>query len=314
MHDLVAIGEVMLRLSIPSPERIETVRRLDVQVGGAEANVAAACARLGLRAAWISALPASAWGERIRRELAGHGVDCSPVRMVEGARVGVYFLEFGVPPRPIRVLYDRRDSAFARLTPEAIDWEPVRRARLVHVSGITPALGPGPRRIVEQAFREAAAVSFDLNYRAARWSPGEARAFAESVLPGARHVFMGEAEARTVFGLGGPVESSLEALARLAPKATVALLQGQDGSTVLDAGRLWRPTRRHAVQVVDPVGAGDAYVAGFLWATLGGRGPQEAVDAGAAVAALKCSTWGDVALIDAGDVADLLAGGADIRR
>jgi 2-dehydro-3-deoxygluconokinase len=314
MHDLVAIGEVMLRLSIPSPERIETVRRLDVQVGGAEANVAAACARLGLRAAWISALPASAWGERIRRELAGHGVDCSPVRMVEGARVGVYFLEFGVPPRPIRVLYDRRDSAFARLTPEAIDWEPVRRARLVHVSGITPALGPGPRRIVEQAFREAAAVSFDLNYRAALWSPGEARAFAESVLPGARHVFMGEAEARTVFGLGGPVESSLEALARLAPKATVALLQGQDGSTVLDAGRLWRPTRRHAVQVVDPVGAGDAYVAGFLWATLGGRGPQEAVDAGAAVAALKCSTWGDVALIDAGDVADLLAGGADIRR
>jgi 2-dehydro-3-deoxygluconokinase len=314
MHDLVAIGEVMLRLSIRSPERIETVRRLDVQVGGAEANVAAACARLGLRAAWISALPASAWGERIRRELAGHGVDCSPVRMVEGARVGVYFLEFGVPPRPIRVLYDRRDSAFARLTPEAIDWEPVRRARLVHVSGITPALGPGPRRIVEQAFREAAAVSFDLNYRAALWSPGEARAFAESVLPGARHVFMGEAEARTVFGLGGPVESSLEALARLAPKATVALLQGQDGSTVLDAGRLWRPTRRHAVQVVDPVGAGDAYVAGFLWATLGGRGPQEAVDAGAAVAALKCSTWGDVALIDAGDVADLLAGGADIRR
>lgn len=314
MHDLVAIGEVMLRLSIPSPERIETVRRLDVQVGGAEANVAAACARLGLRAAWISALPASAWGERIRRELAGHGVDCSPVRMVEGARVGVYFLEFGVPPRPIRVLYDRRDSAFARLTPEAIDWEPVRRARLVHVSGITSALGPGPRRIVEQAFREAAAVSFDLNYRAALWAPAEARAFAESVLPGARHVFMGEAEARTVFGLGGPVEASLESLARLAPKATVALLQGPDGSTVLDAGRLWRPTRRHAVQVVDPVGAGDAYVAGFLWATLGGRGPQEAVDAGAAVAALKCSTWGDVARVDARDVADLLAGGADIRR
>jgi 2-dehydro-3-deoxygluconokinase len=314
MHDLVALGEVMLRLSIPSPERIETARRLDVQIGGAEANVAAACARLGLRAAWVSALPANAWGERIRRELGGHGVDCASVRMVDGARVGVYFLEFGAPPRPIRVLYDRRDSAFARLTPEAIDWEPVRRARLVHVSGITPALGPGPRRIVEQVFREAAAVSFDLNYRAALWPPAEARAFAESVLPGARHVFLGEGEARTVFGFDGPVEASLEALARLAPKATVALLQGQAGSTVLDGGRLWRPSRTHAVQVVDPVGAGDAYVAGFLWARLGGRGPQEAVDAGAAVAALKCSTWGDVALIDARDVADLLAGGADIRR
>src|SRR5512145_2340860 len=125
MHDLVAVGEVMLRLSVPSPARIETVRQLDVQVGGAEANVAAACARLGLRTAWISALPANAWGERIVRELRGHGGDCTPVRMMDDARVGVYFLEFGAAPRPIRVLYDRRDSAFARMTPEAIEWEQV---------------------------------------------------------------------------------------------------------------------------------------------------------------------------------------------
>jgi 2-dehydro-3-deoxygluconokinase len=314
MHDLVTIGEVMLRLSIPSPARIETVRQLDVQVGGAEANVAAACARLGARTAWISALPENPWGERIRRELSGHGVDCSYVRMVSGTRVGVYFLEFGVPPRPIRVLYDRRDSAFARLTPEAVDWDPVRRARLVHLTGITPALGAGPRRIVEQALREAAAVSFDLNYRSALWEPGAARAFVEAALPAAAHVFMGETEARTVFGLNGSAETIVEALARLAPKATIALLQGADGCTVLADGRIWRPTRTHPVQVVDPVGAGDAFVAGFLWATLQGRTAQEVVDTGTAVAALKCSTWGDVALIDARDVADLLAGGADIRR
>jgi len=314
MHDLVAIGEVMLRLSIPSPARIETVRQLDVQIGGAEANVAAACARLGLRAAWISAVPNNPWGERIRRELTGHGVDCAHVRVIDKTRVGVYFLEFGTAPRPIRVLYDRRDSAFAGLTPDAVDWEPVRRARLVHVSGITPALGPGPRGLVERALREAAAISFDLNYRSALWPPAEARAFAEAALPAARHVFMGETEARTVFGLNGATEAVVASLARLAPKATIALLQGQEGSTVLVDGRLWRPSRTHTVQVIDPVGAGDAYVAGFLWATLSGRGPQEAVDTGAAVAALKCSTWGDVALIDARDVADLLAGGADIRR
>src|SRR6267142_704555 len=171
MHDLVAIGEVMLRLTIPSPARFETARQLDVQIGGAEANVAAACARLGLRSAWLSALPANPWGVRIRRELTGHGVDCAYVRSVEDARLGTYFLEFGTPPRPIRVLYDRRDSAFARLTPEMLDWEPVRRARCVHVSGITPALGLGPRRIVEQVLREAAAISFDVNYRAALCSP-----------------------------------------------------------------------------------------------------------------------------------------------
>jgi len=314
MHDLVSIGEVMLRLSIPSPDRLETARQLDVQIGGAEANVAAACARLGLRAAWLSALPDNPWGIRIRRELSGHGVDCGYVRTIGDTRVGLYFLEFGTPPRPIRVLYDRRDSAFARLTPEAIDWEIVRRARCVHVSGITPALGPGPRRVVERMLREASAVSFDVNYRAALWSPTDARAFAETVLPWAHHVFVGHSEAQTVFGLTGSPEATVEAISRLAPKASIALLQGEAGSLVLDAGRLWRPGHRHAVKVVDPIGAGDAFVAGFLWAMLQGRGTQVAVDAGTAVAALKCSTWGDIALVDTRDVEDLLAGGPDVRR
>jgi 2-dehydro-3-deoxygluconokinase len=314
VHDLVGIGEVLLRLSIPSPGRFETGRQLDVQVGGAEANVVAACARLGLRAAWISALPDNPWGERVRRELVGHGIDCAHVRVIPETRMGVYFLEYGVAPRPIRVLYDRRDSALTRLTPEMIDWEPVRRARLVHLSGITPALGDNPRRVVERALREAAAVSFDVNYRAALWPPETARAFAEHAMPHARYVFLGQSEAETVFKLTGSPEATVEAVSRLAPKATVTLLQGQEGSTVLDGGRIWHPSRRHTVQVVDPIGAGDAYVAGFLWATLHGRPAQDVVDTAAAVAALKCSTWGDIALVSPRDVEDVLAGGPDVRR
>src|SRR4029453_2383617 len=247
MHDLVTLGEVMLRLAIPSPTRIETVTQLDVQIGGAEANVAAACARLGLRSAWISALHTNAWGARTRPELTAHGVDCAHVRSIEGARMGLYFIEYGAAPRPVQVLYDRRDSAFARLTAEAVDWEPVRRARLVHLTGITPALGPGPRSCVERALREASQLSFDVNYRATLWAPAEARAFAESVLPRTRYFFLGEAEARILFDLTGSAEATLEALARLAPKATIALLQGPEGSTVLEGGRLWRPSRRHTV-------------------------------------------------------------------
>jgi len=314
MHDLVTLGEVLLRLAIPSPARFETARALDVQIGGAEANVAAACARLGLRTAWISALPENPWGERVCRELVGHGIDCAYVRILPGTRLGLYFLEYGVAPRPVHVLYDRRDSAFSRLTPEAVDWEPVRRARLVHVSGITPALGAQARMLVERIFSEAAAVSFDINYRSALWAPAEARAFAESVLPRARYIFLGRTEAQTVFGLDGGAEDVLDVLARRAPKATIALLQGGDGSTVLDGGRVWRPTIRHSVQMVDPIGAGDAYVAGYLWATLGGRAPQDAVNVAATVAALKCSTWGDVALVSPRDVEDALVGGPDVRR
>jgi 2-dehydro-3-deoxygluconokinase len=228
--------------------------------------------------------------------------------------LGLYFLEYGIAPRPVQVLYDRRDSAFSRLTPDAVEWEAVRRARLVHVSGITPALSASGRALVERVFDEAGAVSFDVNYRAALWAPSEARAFAESVLPRARYVFLGRAEAQTVFGLEGGAEAVLDALARRAPKATIALLQGGDGSTVLDRGRLWRPLVRHTVQVVDPIGAGDAYVGGYLWATLGGRSPQESVDVAATVAALKCSTWGDIALVSPRDLADALAGGPDVRR
>ena len=248
MHDIVALGEVLLRLAIPSPTRFETARHLDLQIGGAEANVAAACARLGLSAAWISALPANPWGERIRRELGSHGVDCAYVRMTENTRVGVYFLEYGVPPRPVRVLYDRRESAFARLTPAQVDWEPVRRARLVHLTGVTPALGESARALVERAVREASTVSFDINYRATLWSPQEARAFVEPVLPRVRYLFIGQAEARTLFGLSGTPEQTLDGLARLAPKATISLQQGEAGSTVLDGGTVFRPRRRPAAR------------------------------------------------------------------
>jgi 2-dehydro-3-deoxygluconokinase len=313
-HDLVTLGEVLLRLAVPSPGRIETARQLDVQIGGAEANVAAAAARLGLHAAWISALPANAWGERVRHELAGHGIDCAHVRLLEDARMGLYFLEYGVPPRPIRVLYDRRDSAFARLAVDDVDWEPVRRARLVHLTGITPALGPRPRALVERAVREAAAVSFDVNYRATLWTPEDARAFLDTVVPTVRYLFLGEEEARRVLKLDGTAESMLEAVARLAPRATVTMLRGEQGSLTLDAGRFVRPARRHAVQVVDPIGAGDAYVAGFLWARLGERSIDDAVEAGNAVAALKCSIWGDIALVSRRDVEDVLAGGPSVRR
>jgi 2-dehydro-3-deoxygluconokinase len=314
IHDIVTLGEVLVRLAIPSPARFETARQLDLQIGGAEANVAAACARLGLSAAWISALPANPWGERVRRELTGHGVDCAYVQSAEGARIGTYFLEYGVSPRPVRVLYDRRDSAFARLTAAEVDWEPVRRARLVHLTGITPALGASARGLVERAFHEAATVSFDVNYRATLWSPGEARAFIEPVLPRVRYFFIGQAEARTLFGLSGKPAETLEALGRMAPKAIISLQQGEEGSTVLDGGHIVRPRVRPMVQMVDPIGAGDAYAAGFLWAMLRGRDLQEAVDAGTAVGALKCSTWGDIALVSTQDVDDVLAGGPDVRR
>ncbi|HEV8441691.1 MAG TPA: sugar kinase [Methylomirabilota bacterium] len=319
-HDLVGIGEVMLRLAAPPPQRLEQTSALEVQIGGAEANVAAACARLGLRTALISALPAAhVWGDRTMRELTGHGVDCAGVLRRPASRMGLYFLEYGAAPRPVRVLYDRRDSALSRLTAAEVDWGLVRRARLLHLSGITAALGENLRDVTRRALDEARAaqvpVSFDVNYRSRLWTPKEAREFLTEILPRVRYLFVGSDDTATVFDLVGSPDHVLKHLQRLAPGATIALTMGEAGSAVLVDGAVLRPSRRYAVSVVDRVGAGDAYAAGFLWATLDGRVPQEAVDAGTALAALKCTVWGDVPLVTRAELEELLASDStEIRR
>lgn len=310
----------MLRLAAPSPQRLEQTGSLDVQIGGAEANVAAACARLGLRTALISALPADhAWGDRTVRELTGHGVDCSGVLRRPGARMGLYFLEYGVAPRPVRVLYDRRDSAFSRLLPDEVNWTLVREARLVHLSGVTAALGENLRDVLRRALDEAAAagvpVSFDVNYRSRLWTPKEARNFLSEILPRLRYLFVGSDDAAIVFELTGTAEEVVQGLRRLAPAATVALTLGEAGSLVAAENCLVRPSRRYTVAMVDRVGAGDAYAAGFLWAALSGHSTREAVDAATALAAFKCTIWGDVPLVTQADLDDLLASAStEIRR
>ena len=320
-HDLVGLGEVMLRLAAPPPQRLEQVSALDVRIGGAEANVATACARLGLRTALISALPADhAWGDRTVRELTGHGVDCTGVLRRPASRMGVYFLEYGASPRPVRVLYDRRDSALSRLVPGEVDWTLVRRARLLHLSGVTAALAETLRDVLRRALDEAAGaavpVSFDVNYRSRLWTPEQARGFLQEILPRLRYLFVGSDDAEVVFKLGGPPEAVLRGLRGLAPGATVVLTMGEAGSAVLaDDGSVVRPSRLYTVAVVDRVGAGDAYAAGFLWASLTGRTVQEAVDAGTALAALKCTVWGDVPLVTLAELDELLVSdNTEIRR
>lgn len=318
--DLVALGEVMLRLAARPPQRLEQAEALDVQIGGTEANVAAACARLGLRTALISALPAEhAWGDRTVRELMGHGVDCTGVLRRPGSRMGLYFLEYGLTPRPVRVLYDRKGSALSSLLPDEVDWRLMRQARLVHLSGVTAALGDNLREVIRRALDEAAAarvpVSFDVNYRSRLWSPKEARDFLSEILPRLGYLFIGSDDAETVFELSGPPGEILGRLRQLAPAATIALTLGEQGSAVLAGQAILRPSRLYSVSPVDRVGAGDAYAGGFLWATLSGRTPQQAVDAATALAALKCTIWGDVPLVTRAELEELLASDSnEIRR
>jgi 2-dehydro-3-deoxygluconokinase len=308
----------MLRLAAPPPLRLDQAVALDVQIGGSEANVMAAVSRMGLRTAFISALPSDhAWGDRTVRELSGHGVDCAGIFRRPASRMGLYFLEYGSPPRPVRVLYDRRDSAMSQLVPDEVDWSLVRGARMVHLSGITAALGENLRDVLRRASAEAQAarvpLSFDVNYRSRLWSAKEARDFLAEILPAVRYLFIGSDDAETVFELSGAPEHVLEGLARLAPAATLTL--GEAGSAVREGSTVRRPSRLYAVTTVDRVGAGDAYAAGFLWRVLQGRSIQEAVDAATALAALKCTIWGDIALVGPAELEELMASThSEIRR
>ena len=211
------------------------------------------------------------------RELRGHGVDVAHVGWREGGRIGTYFIEYGVAPRPIRVVYDRKDSAFASLDEAEVDWATVSRTRVVHVTGITAALGPRPRRLFERAVESArtsgALLSLDVNHRTALWTYEAARAYLEPILARVGLLFVGIEDARRVFGLTGEPETVAAELRKLAPQAIVALTLGDQGSVVLtDQPR--RPTRLYSLDVVaDRVGAGDAFAAGFLhgWLTTRGR-------------------------------------------
>ena len=190
---------------------------------------------------------------------------------------------------------------------------------MVHLSGITAALGDNLRAVIRRACREAQSagvpVSFDVNYRSRLWSAKEAREFLSEALAAVHYLFIGADDAETVFELSGEPEKVLRGLARLAPAATIALTLGEAGSAVLDAGAVVRPSRLYTVTTVDRVGAGDAYAAGFLCRVLQGRSVQEAVDAATALAALKCTIWGDIALVRPPELEELMASvNSEIRR
>ena len=155
-YDLVTFGETMIRLSPPNFRRLEQTNLLEVNVGGSELNVAVAAQRLGLRTAYVTRLTNNPLGRMIANKAREHGVDTSHIVWTDGDRVGVYFVEFGASPRPNSVLYDRRDSAMAKIKPGEVDWDEVfSQARHFHTSGITPALSPTAAEATKEAVRKA---------------------------------------------------------------------------------------------------------------------------------------------------------------
>jgi 2-dehydro-3-deoxygluconokinase len=306
---LVTVGEAMLRLSVGAGHRLEDAHYFDVHVAGSEANVAYAAARVGLRSAWVSALPANPLGRRVAGTLAAGGVDTSLVRWVEGGRLGLYFVEMGAAPRPISVVYDRAASAMAEAAPDLFDWKVASDTDFLHVSGITLGLSGSARQIALGAMKETrskgATVTFDVNYRQRLWDREAAAAAVREVVPWVDVLVCTAEDARDLFGARGAPAEVLQHLRMELGVGTVVVTMGADGA-IASQGELTVARGGHAVETVDRVGAGDAFVAGLIWGLLDGS-LELGLERGLAMSALKMTLHGDLFRLDAGDVAALLA-------
>ena len=318
--DVLTFGETMLRLSAPGFSRLEETDSLDVRIGGSESNTAVALARLGLRAAWWSKLPDNPLGRRIENEIRRWGVDTSGVVWDSSphGRAGLYFLDFGLPPRGIDVFYDRADSSASKITAIEVDADAIARARLLHLTGITPALSPYCVKAVVRALSLAkehgTRVSFDTNFRSRLWSADAARREIEPMLGQVDLLFCPQGDAKTLFGLSGSGAEIAGGLREQFGVAAVVVTCGEEGAAAATDSGGFEVSACPSPHVVDRVGRGDAFNAGVLMGYLQGD-LKLGIRYGAAMAALKQTMPGDLLLSTRAEIETALGeAAAGIRR
>ncbi len=335
MVDVVTFGEAMIRLAPPNFHRLEQTQTLDVQVGGGELNVAVGVSRLGLRSAWVSRLPKNPLGRLMQNRVRQAGVDASHIVWSDRDRMGLYFVEFGAAPRASSVLYDRAHSAISGIQPGEVDWKKVfEGAKWFHTSGITPALSDSAAAVTREALFAAkqagATVSYDLNYRGKLWSPDKAQAVQEPLMEHVDVLITTEEDTSVVFKIKAEgrtdekgftqvsAESYKEVAKRLADKFKFKAV----AITLRENPLVWRNTWtaiayaegkyyedvKYELEIVDRVGGGDSFSAGFIYGRLVKNSYEAAVRYGNAFSALKHTNPGDFNWATLAEVEGLLKG------
>ncbi len=328
---IVCFGEILLRLTAPGRELLLQTPRLDVHVGGAEANVAVALSCLGHKSSLVSRVPANALGEAAAGYLRRYGVDASQVSRGPG-RLGLYFLSPGAGLRASEILYDREGSSFASAGPADFDWDQIfAGADLFHISGVTPALGPESAKLAiaaaEAASERAIQISFDGNYRSQLWQrwDSDPREILTRLVRLATILFGNHRDVSLLldadFGGEGPVRRREAAKAAFGAFPNLRLIAStarhlQDADTHRLSARIDSPEDQAQADevvvagIVDRIGAGDAFAAGLRL----GRDLDWTVRSGLALTALKHSLPGDASLFGARDIESFMAGELDVRR
>ncbi len=310
--DVLSLGEILLRLSPPSNERLVRGDSLRKQTGGAELNVASGIAMLGLRTGIISKIPDNDIGYFVKNYIRFCGVsdDYLVYDKSRNARLGIYFYEDGASPRKPAIVYDRQHSSIHSLSIEDIPQEIYGETRCFHTSGITLALGEEVRSCAIEMIRRfkaaGAMISFDVNFRANLWrDEAQARACIEQILPYVDVFFCSELTARMTFGKVGDVREIMKSFTRDYPISIVATTQRTVhspkrhtfGSVLYHAGddSYYEEEPYRDIDVVDRIGSGDAYISGVLYGLLAHNGDcRRALEYGNAYSAIKNTIPGDL--------------------
>jgi 2-dehydro-3-deoxygluconokinase len=335
MPAIACFGEILLRMTAPGRELMLQKPHLDVYVAGAEANVGVALANLGHAVKMVSRLPDNALGQAAYDALRRHGVDVSGIARTPG-RMGLYFLTQGAGLRASEIFYDRQGSSFALASASDFDWDALLDGvDLLHLSGITPALGPRSAEAAveaaEAAARRGIRLSLDGNYRSQLWESWDSKprdiltrlvSQAEILFGNHRDIslllgetFSGEGEERR----REAAEAAFEHFSNLKMIASTAR-HLEDADRHLISARLDTPERGIQTEevlvagIVDRIGAGDAFAAGILHGVRTGRDLDWIVRSGLALTCLKHSLPGDFSLFGPKDIDAFMAGGFDVRR
>lgn len=316
--DLVTLGEPLIALT-GNDGRLTSSSYLRKSVAGAESNLAIGLARLGRSVALLSRVGADPFGDEIVRTLRGEGVDTHWVTRDQAHPTGLLVKECRGAD-DIHVYYYRDGSAAASLCAGDVVEDAIKRAGRVHVTGITLALGAGPRDAVDTLLDLCAAhrvpVSFDPNFRLKLWSEVEAAKVCASLLPAVSDLLVGEDELLAMAdtaGSGSDLDEALEWLEQF-DLASVVVKRGADGVVGECGGvRVTRPAQ--PTTVVDTVGAGDAFNAGYLHALMGGADFARALDVGSWVASRVVAHTGDYeGLPDAAELASFEDARQQVQR
>lgn len=334
---IITFGEVLMRLNPEGYYRFVQADKLEISVGGGEANVAASLANYGEDAAVVSKVPSHEIGQWSINGLRRFGIDTSLIAR-GGARLGLYYAEKGASQRPSKVIYDRAGSSIATASCEDFDWNKIfDGADWFHFTGITPALGGNLPRICLMACKAAKEkgikTSCDLNYRKKLWSREEANKCMRELVRYVDICIGNEEDAKDVFCIeasntdinSGKINQEgyicvakqlsdmfgFEKVAFTLRESLSASDNNWSGMLYSNGSAVFSP--KYKIHIVDRVGGGDSFSAGIIYSLLHGYDDQKAINFAVAASCLKHSIEHDMNMVSLAEVESLAAGNASGR-